>query len=88
MVIKLPVIGFSFTKMQLFWLAAMPGLAGGLFRILHTFLIPMFGTRLVVTVATLIKIIPLLMLGFAVSDPNSSFGYFMVIAFFNGYGRR
>ncbi|WP_291117995.1 MFS transporter [Flavobacterium sp. UBA6135] len=86
MVIKLPVIGFSFTKMQLFWLAAMPGLAGGLFRILHTFLIPMFGTRLVVTVATLIKIIPLLMLGFAVSDPNSSFGYFMVIAFLMGMG--
>ena len=41
-VIKLPAIGFNFTKMQLFWLAALPGLAGGLFRILHTFLIPIF----------------------------------------------
>jgi MFS transporter, NNP family, nitrate/nitrite transporter len=86
MVIKLPVIGFSFTKMQLFWLAAMPGLAGGLFRILHTFLIPMFGTRMVITVSTLIKIIPLLLLGFAVGDPNSTFGYFMLIAFLMGMG--
>ena len=44
-VVKLPGIGFKFTENQLFWLAAMPGLAGGLLRILHTFLLPKFGTR-------------------------------------------
>ena len=36
-VVKLPGIGFKFTTMQLFWLAAIPGLAGGTFRIIHTF---------------------------------------------------
>ena len=85
-VIKLPKIGFKFSDNQLFWLAAMPGLAGGLLRILNTFLIPMFGTKKVITVTTFLKIIPLLMLGFAVMDPSSTFGYFMLIAFLLGIG--
>ncbi|MFN8417432.1 MAG: MFS transporter [Cytophagaceae bacterium] len=85
-VIKLPSIGFKFTNEQLFWLAAIPGLAGGLFRILNTFLIPLYGTRNVITISTLIKIIPLLMLGFAVMDLESTFGYFMLIAFLLGIG--
>lgn len=85
-VIKLPKIGFKFSDNQLFWLAAMPGLAGGLLRILNTFLIPMFGTKKVITVTTFLKIIPLIMLGFAVMDSSSSFGYFMLIAFLLGIG--
>ena len=32
-VIKLPGLGFTFSKDQLFWLAAIPGLAAGLLRI-------------------------------------------------------
>src|SRR3990170_5787585 len=52
LVVRLPNIGFAYNKMELFWLAAMPGLAGGTFRILHTFLIPLFGTRHVITIAT------------------------------------
>ncbi len=39
LVVKLNGIGFKFTKDELFWLAAMPGLSGGLLRIIHTFLI-------------------------------------------------
>ncbi len=85
-VIKLPKIGFDFSDDQLFWLAAMPGLAGGLLRILNTFLIPLFGTRKVITITTLIKIIPLLMLGFAVMNPETSYSYFMLIAFLMGIG--
>ena len=57
-VVRLPGIGFKFNTMQLFWLAAMPGLAGGTLRILHTFLIPIFGSRHVITFATLLKLIP------------------------------
>ena len=37
-VVRIPQIGFKFDTMQLFWLAAMPGLAGGTFRIINTFL--------------------------------------------------
>lgn len=85
-VIKLPQIGFKFSDDQLFWMAAMPGLAGGLLRIVNTFLIPIYGTRKVISISSLIKIIPLLMLGFAVMNPQTSFTYFMLIGFLLGIG--
>src|SRR3972149_6607320 len=62
-VVRLPSIGFKYTEMQLFWLAAMPGLAGGTLRLLHTFLIPPFGARHVITIATLLKMFPAIGLG-------------------------
>src|SRR3990172_10235066 len=83
-VIRLPKIGFRFSSSELFWLAAMPGLAGGTLRILHTFLIPIFGTRLVVGVATLLKIIPCIGLALAVLNPETPFWMFIILALFAG----
>lgn len=57
-VVKLTGIGFKFTPQELFWLNAMPGLAAGTLRIIHTFLIPVFGTRKTITVSTLLLAIP------------------------------
>jgi len=85
-VTKLPGIGFTFDTQQLFWLAAMPGLAGGTLRIIHTFLLPIFGTRHVITFATLIKIIPCIGIGLAVMDPSTPFWVFMILAFTAGFG--
>ena len=85
-VIKLPHIGFKFSDDQLFWLAAMPGLSGGIMRMGNTFLIPIYGTRKIVSITTLIKIIPLLMLGFAVMDLNTTYLYFMFTGFLLGIG--
>jgi NNP family nitrate/nitrite transporter-like MFS transporter len=85
-VVKLPGIGFKFTTNQLFWLAAMPGLAGGTLRIIHTFLLPIYGTRHVITFATLIKLIPCIGIGLAVMDPSTPFWVFMVLAFTAGFG--
>lgn len=85
-VVRLPTIGFKFTQNQLFWLAAMPGLAGGTLRIVHTFLLPVFGTRHIVTVATLLKLLPCIGIGLAVMDPNTPFWVFMVLAFTAGFG--
>ncbi len=84
--VRLPAIGFHFSTMQLFWLAAMPGLAGGTLRIVHTFMIPIFGTRTVVGVATLLKIIPCVGLGMAVMNPSTPFWWFMTLAFLLGMG--
>lgn len=86
LVVRLPAIGFKFDTMQLFWLAAMPGLAGGTLRIIHTFLIPIFGTRLVVGVATLLKLIPCIGLGLAVLNPETPLWIFMVLALAAGMG--
>lgn len=85
-VVRLPQIGFKFDTMQLFWLAAMPGLAGGTFRAIHSFLIPILGTRLTITVATFIKLIPILWLGFAVMNPETPYWHFLVIALLCGMG--
>jgi NNP family nitrate/nitrite transporter-like MFS transporter len=85
-VVKLPGLGFSFNKDQLFWLAAMPGLAAGFLRIIHTFIFPIFGTRHVVTYATFIKLIPVIGIGFAVMDNTTPFWMFMVLAFTTGFG--
>ena len=85
-VVKLPQIGFKFDTMQLFWLAAMPGLAGGTLRIIHTFLIPMYGTRHVITITTFLKLIPCIGIGLAVMDPNTPFWVFVLLALSAGFG--
>ncbi|MCC7344066.1 MAG: NarK/NasA family nitrate transporter [Deltaproteobacteria bacterium] len=85
-VVKLPNIGFQFDTMQLFWLAAMPGLAGGTLRILHTFMIPIFGTRHVIAISTLLKIFPCIGLALAVMNPQTPFWVFMVLALALGMG--
>ena len=38
-VIRLPAIGFKFDTMQLFWLAALPGLSGGAMRTIQKYLV-------------------------------------------------
>ncbi len=85
-IVKLPGIGFKFTTSQLFWLAAMPGLAGGTLRIIHTFLLPIYGTRNIVTFATLLKLIPVVGIGLAVMNPGTPFWVFMVLALTAGFG--
>ncbi|MFN6962934.1 MAG: MFS transporter [Pyrinomonadaceae bacterium] len=85
-VVRMPAIGFKFTQNQLFWLAAMPGLAGGTLRIIHTFLLPIFGTRHIITFATLLKLIPCIGIGFAVMDPSTPYWVFLVLAFTAGFG--
>jgi NNP family nitrate/nitrite transporter-like MFS transporter len=86
LVVKLPGIGFKFNQDQLFWLAAMPGLAGGILRIIHTFLLPIYGTRHVISISTLLKIIPCVGVGFAIMDLTTPFWVFMILAFLTGFG--
>lgn len=85
-VTKLPGIGFKFDKDQLFWLAAMPGLAAGLLRLVHTFLLPIYGSRHVITIATIIKLIPAIGIGLAVLNTTTPFWVFIILAFTAGFG--
>src|SRR5215475_7498953 len=86
LVVRLPGIGFQLTATQLFWLAAMPGLAGGTLRIVHTFLIPLYGTRNVVAVSTLSLLLPAVGLFYAVQDPTTPYWVLMALAFLAGLG--
>jgi len=85
-VVRLPNIGFNLSKTQLFWLAAMPGLSAGTLRLLHMFLIPIFGTRKVVAISTLLLVIPLIGWGYAVQNTSTSIEMLMILAFLAGLG--
>jgi NNP family nitrate/nitrite transporter-like MFS transporter len=85
-VVRLPAIGFKFTTTELFWLAAIPGLASGILRLIHSNFIPVLGTRPVISVSTIIKIIPMVWLGFAIQDLSTSWTTFMIIGFLCGMG--
>ena len=86
LVVRLPAIGFQLSTTQLFWLAAMPGLAGGTLRIVHTFLVPLYGTRHVVSISTLSLLIPALGWFFAVQDPTTPYWVLLTLAFLAGLG--
>jgi NNP family nitrate/nitrite transporter-like MFS transporter len=86
LVVRLPAAGFALTPGQLFWLAAMPGLAGGTLRIVHTFLTPIYGTRHVVTFSTLALLLPVLGWAWAVQNPATPHWVLMVLAFLAGLG--
>lgn len=85
-VVNLDKMGFQFTIGQKFWLAAIPGLAGGTLRFFYSFLILKFGTRPVVTISTASMIIPSLGLGFAVQDPHTSYSTLLILAALAGFG--
>ena len=85
-VVRLDDIGFDLSTSQLFWLAAMPGLAGGSLRILHTFLIPIYGTRHVVAISSLLLLLPLIGWFFAVQNNDTPYGILLLLALLAGLG--
>jgi NNP family nitrate/nitrite transporter-like MFS transporter len=85
-VVELPHIGFKFTTNQLFWLAALPGISGAVFRALYSFVVPIFGGRNWTVWSTTMLLLPTLWIGFAVQDPNTNYAVFAAIALLCGLG--
>ncbi|QLG13162.1 NarK/NasA family nitrate transporter (plasmid) [Deinococcus sp. D7000] len=85
-VVRLNDIGFNLSKDQLFWLTAMPGLAAGLTRLRHMFLVPTYGSRTTLTVSTLGLLIPAVGWGLAVQNPETPFWALLTLAFLAGMG--
>ena len=83
---KLTNLGFAVTTDQLYWLTAMPGLAGGLMRIGWMVLPPIIGTRKLVTLTTLLLLIPVVGWAIAVQDPTTSYAWLLVLALLSGIG--
>jgi NNP family nitrate/nitrite transporter-like MFS transporter len=85
-VAKLPAIGFKYTTDQLFWLAALPALAGATLRIFYSFMVPIFGGRLWTTLSTWSLLIPALGIGWAVQNPDTPYWIFLTLALLCGFG--
>ncbi len=84
---KLNAIGYSFTKEQLYWLAAIPGLSGGLMRLLWMVLPPIMGTRKMVAATTLLLFFPVLGWGVRTMLPGTApYWELLVLAFLAGIG--
>lgn len=79
-------IGFDLTTSQLYWLTAMPGLAGGALRLVWMFLPPVVGTRRLVALSTLLFLLPLLGWGIAVQNPQTPFAVLLLLAVMAGIG--
>ena len=83
---QLNPIGYELSKAQLYWIASISGLSCGLFRLIFMFLPPIIGTRKLVTLSSLLFIIPMLGWFFAVQTTTTPFLWFMVLSFISGFG--
>ena len=85
-VVKLPDVGFNYTKNQLFWLTALPALSGATLRIFYSFLVPVFGGRRWTALSTASLLFPAVGIGYAVQDPNTPYPTMMLLALLCGLG--
>lgn len=83
---KLNPLGYQFSTAQLYWMAAMPGLSAGLFRLVWMVLPPLLGTRKMVALTTLLLILSTLGWGVRVMEPTAPYWELMVLAFLAGIG--
>ncbi|MCI2958126.1 MFS transporter [Agromyces atrinae] len=85
-VVMLPAAGFSFTSAESFWLISLPSLVGATLRFPYTFMVPKFGGRNWTMVSAALLLIPSILLGIAVGNPDTPFGVMLVIAALAGFG--
>ena len=83
---KLNPLGYSFTTTQLYWMAAMPGLSAGLFRLLWMVAPPIMGTRKMVALTSLLLVFSTVGWGVRVQEPTAPYWELMVLAFLAGIG--
>ncbi|MGO4889322.1 NarK family nitrate/nitrite MFS transporter [Anaerobacillus sp. MEB173] len=84
--VNLNDVGFNFTPGELFTLAALPGLTGATFRLIYTFVVPIFGGRNWTIISTASLLIPTIGIGFAVQNPETSFMTMAILAALCGFG--
>ncbi len=90
--VQMKNLGFTFGKTPeeamglLFMLPAIAGLTGATLRIPSTFFIRLAGGRNTIFFTTALLMIPSLGTAFGLQDPNTSFEFFMVMAFLSGFG--
>ncbi|MBE9548470.1 MAG: antiporter [Proteobacteria bacterium] len=76
----------GFEKSQLFTLAAIAGLSGATLRIPSTFFIRLAGGRNTIFLTTSLLILPAIGVGIALSNPDTPFWHFQILALLSGFG--
>jgi NNP family nitrate/nitrite transporter-like MFS transporter len=79
-------LGFPFDTVQLFTLSAIAGLAGATLRIPNSFLIAISGGRNVIALTTALLIAPALGVGIALTNHETSYSVFAILAALSGLG--
>lgn len=77
---------YDFSTDQLFWLVALPNLIGSVLRLPYTFGPARFGGRNFTVVSALLLLVPAVLLGVAVSSPDTPYWVFLAIAATAGVG--
>jgi len=83
--VNLNKVGFNFSTDELFLLTALPSVSGAILRVPYSFVIPIFGGRRWTTFSTCFLLVPCIWLGFAVQDPATPFGVFVIISLLCGF---
>ena len=78
--------GFALTATQALWLVAVPSGVGAFLRLPYTFAVPVFGGRNWTMISASLLVIPCLLLAWAVSNPDISFGVLLLVAATAGFG--
>jgi NNP family nitrate/nitrite transporter-like MFS transporter len=84
--VQMQNLGFPFTRDQLYTLAAIAGLAGATLRIPNSFFIALSGGRNVIAATTALLVFPALGTGLALTQPETSYATFCVLAALSGIG--
>ena len=85
-VVLLPAAGFTLSTTESFWLISLPSLVGATLRFPYTFLVARFGGRNWTMVSALLLLIPAVLLGIVVQDPETPFGVLLAVAALAGFG--
>lgn len=85
-VVMLPAAGFAFTSSEAFWLISLPSLVGATMRFPYTFMVAKFGGRNWTMISAALLLIPSILLGIVVGNPDTPFGVMLVVAGLAGFG--
>ncbi|MBW9092905.1 MFS transporter [Microbacterium jejuense] len=85
-VVMLPAAGFDLTSSESFWLISLPSLVGATLRFPYTFMVAIFGGRNWTIVSAGLLLIPAVLLGIVVSNPDTPFGVLLAVAALGGVG--
>ncbi len=83
---RLTTIGYDLTSEQLYWLVAVPGLAGGLMRLIYMFLPPIVGTRTLVGGSATLLLLPMIGWTLAVRNVDTPYSVLLLLAAMAGVG--